>query len=209
LFEQLTQGENMKLRACAVLLAALGLSTPVFAQSSTAGKAGSQDIGASGVNETTGTSNPKNIKAQGSGSGGADIGTQPRSRGASGTAGASGTSRSATGATGGTAGSNVGATGVNETNAGSSNAGVKPQGSGSGGADIGSGPNRGTGGTGGTGGSGGSARSGTGGTGGTAGSNIGATGTNETAGSSHPQGVKPEGSGSGDSGKRSGGAPRY
>ena len=153
----------MKLRACAVLLAALGLSTPVFAQSSTAagtsgstaaGTSGSQNIGASGVNETNGNSNPKNVKAQGSGTGNADVGSGPNAK---------------------------------------------------------SGKSAGTGGTGGTGGTTGSstARSGTGGTSGTSGSNVGATGTNETAGPSHPQGVKPEGSGSADSGKRSGSAPKY
>jgi hypothetical protein len=136
----------MKLRACAVLLAALGLAAPVFAQSSTAaGTAGSQNIGASGTNETTGTSNPKNVKAQGSGSGN---------------------------------------------------------------ADIGAGPNAKSSGTGGKGGTGDTARSGTGATSGAGGSHIGASGTNETAGPSHPQGAKPEGSGSGDA-KRSGSAPRY
>ena len=89
----------MKLRACAVLLAALGLSAPVFAQSSTAGTAGTstspsgQNIGASGVNETTGTSNPKNVKATGSGSGGADVGANRGATGSAATSGsASGTS---------------------------------------------------------------------------------------------------------------------
>ena len=122
----------MKLRTCAIVIAALGISAPVFAQSSTAGStAASQNVGASGVNETTGTSNPKNVKAQGSGSGGADVGasTTTRKRSDRATTGSTG---AATGATGGTSGANVGASGVNETTGPSSSQGVKPQGSGSG-----------------------------------------------------------------------------
>ena len=59
----------MKFRHCVVLIAALGMSAPVFAQSSSVrGTAtGSSNIGASGTNETAGSS-AAGVKAQGSGS---------------------------------------------------------------------------------------------------------------------------------------------
>ena len=58
----------MKIRQCAIVIAMLGLATPVFAQSSVGGTAaGAADIGASGVNESAGPSSA-GVKAQGSGS---------------------------------------------------------------------------------------------------------------------------------------------
>ena len=186
----------MKLKTCAIVIAALGMSAPVFAQTAAGSTAASQNVGASGVNETTGTSNPKNVKAQGSGSGGADVGAKRTTAGSDRTT--RGTNTATTGKTTGASGvidpQNVGASGVNETTGTSNPKNVKAQGSGSGGADVGANTKirkrsdrASTGSTG----------AATGATGGTSGSNAGASGVNETTGPSASQGVKPQGSGSG------------
>ena len=183
----------MKLRKSILLLAALGLSAPVFAQSGTGGSAG---IGAGSSNETAGSSNT-NIKGQGSGS--ADLATGNRATGAS--------SAATTGATGaaGAAGANIGATSTNEVSGSSTIPGVKPEGSGSTKPGTAKGMSdkdktRST------------AKSGTtdatGATGTSTGANVGATSTNETgASSSSVPGVKPEGSGAGTAGSQS--SPKY
>lgn len=165
----------MKLRKYAVVVAMLGLSAPVLAQSSGSGWPHmSSNMGPTSANETAGASVAGSI---GQGGGSADVNTsRPRSHnratrqeranqrqsdrnqsgmGMGATSGSdrsqsgmgmgstSGSDRSHSGmgmgSTSGTAGAggNIGATGVNET-AGNSSSGVKAQGSGTGGADMGS-----------------------------------------------------------------------
>jgi len=132
-----------QLRKCAVVIAVLGLSAPAFAQTAGTGTSVGANIGATGTNETAGTSSP-GVKAQGSGS--ADLNTnrpsspdratgQERAEKRKSDSAKDSASTGASGTAG--AGGNIGATGTNET-AGNSSAGVKAQGSGSGGADMGS-----------------------------------------------------------------------
>ena len=129
----------MQLRKCAILIAALGLSAPVFAQSNISGSAaGGANIGATSTNETAGASN---AGVQGQGGGSADLnanrpGTLKRATGQD-RADQRRSDRATGHARGSTdAGSHIGASGINETN-GNSRAGVKAQGSGSGNADMG------------------------------------------------------------------------
>ena len=188
----------MKLRTSVFLLAAFGLSAPVFAQSTTPGP--------TSVNETGGQSTA-NSKAQGSGSQELNTnrsGTTNRSAGketkqkAGGMAANTGASTGANAATG----ANIGATSTNEVSGSSTIPGVKPEGSGSGKEGAGKQANterkaknsaK------------GASTTGAGGTAGSsAGANIGATGTMDTTGNSNA-GNTAQGSGSGNA-ERSGAA---
>ena len=129
----------MQLRKCAILIAALGLSAPVLAQSNISGRAATgANIGATSTNETGGTSRA-GVQAQGSGSADLDAdrpGTYNRAMEQD--RANQRRSERAVSRPRGTAGADphIGASGTNETG-GNSRAGVKAQGSGSGNADMG------------------------------------------------------------------------
>jgi hypothetical protein len=120
----------MKLGKCVIFLAAMGLTAPVLAASTAAGSNSSP----TSINETN-AANPTQpgVKPEGSGTGngGTQAHTTKKSR--------SGKDMGATnggtgiGATGSSNTGHAGASSVNETNGSSSQPGVKPEGSGSGG----------------------------------------------------------------------------